>query len=60
MLVVALKNHPEVPPTVWFLYPVAETAEDMVMNRTSAVRYGAIGGGDRLVICERSRCDLCR
>lgn len=58
---VELKNHPEVPPTVWFLYPVAAaTAEEMVMNRTSAVRYGAIGGGDRLVICERRRCDSCR
>lgn len=58
VLVVELKNQPEVSPTVWFLYSVAAVTAEMVVNRRSAVRYGVIGCGDLLGICERRCCDL--
>lgn len=56
---VALKNHPAVPPTVWFWYPVV-AAVATVANKAMTVKYAAMGG-DLLAICEEqpdlSGCD---
>lgn len=48
VLAVALKNHPESPPTVWLVYP-AEAVTMRSERAATAVRFNAAAIGRRLI-----------